>query len=254
MFFPYSNRDQTDPLTFPTNIYINIDKHDIGFVNEFRLLGVTIDNKLNFDPHIRNTISKVNSKTFILLLNLKSFPQNFRSTLFKLFIVPIFDYCSTTFIHLGNKTRRNRLQHCFNRSIKRLINVQLDGLCEEEQLKLLKPFNILPLFYRQFYHFCCFIIIVLKNTNLDINKSLLERKTTRDNYEQPIAKTSFMQNSFVNISVKTLNLFLDKLFFDSIKAKYTSDTVKKALKVLIESKDFKFCNILYDNFQQRFLT
>ena len=40
-----------DPLTFPTNIYILIDGHDIGFVNELRLLGVTIDNNLTFDTH-----------------------------------------------------------------------------------------------------------------------------------------------------------------------------------------------------------
>ena len=46
MFFFYSNRDWADPLTFPTNIYILIDGHDIGFINEFRLLGVTIDNNL----------------------------------------------------------------------------------------------------------------------------------------------------------------------------------------------------------------
>ena len=66
-----------------------IDGHDIEFVDEVRLLGVTIDNRLILESHIKNILFSVNSKTFILLLNLKSFPLKFQSTLFKLFFVPL---------------------------------------------------------------------------------------------------------------------------------------------------------------------
>ena len=255
MFFSYSNRDWADPLTFPTNIYILIDGHDIGFINEFRLLGVTIDNNLTFDAHISNIISKVNSKTFLILKNLKSFPYAFRTILFKLFIVPIFEYCSTTFIHLGNKTRRSKLQNCFNRSIKKLLYIELDHLSEQEQLVALKKSNILPPFYRQFYHFCCFIIIILKNTKLDLFNILNSNKTVRNNYTQPLALTKFMQNSFLVISIKTLNLFLEKLYSKSLSKKCSIDTLKKDVKAETLTRYHKFCNILYtDEFQHRFLT
>ena len=79
-FFPFPIRiKQTHRLlyTLPTNIYLSVDVHNIVFVNEFRLLGVNIDNNLHFDSYIYNIITKVNSKTFILLKNLKSF-QSFQ--------------------------------------------------------------------------------------------------------------------------------------------------------------------------------
>ena len=232
-----------------------IDGYDIGFVNEFRLLGVTIDNNLTFDAHISNIISKVNSKTFLILKNLKSFPYAFRTILFKLFIVPIFEYCSTTFIHLGNKKRGSKLQNCFNRSIKKLLYIELDHLSEQEQLVALKKSNILPPFYRQFYHFCCFIIIILKNTKLDLFNILNSNKTVRNNYTQPLALTKFMQNSFLVISIKTLNLFLEKLYSKSLSKKCSIDTLKKDVKAETLTRYHKFCNILYtDEFQHRFLT
>ena len=57
MCFSYSSHNQIDPHILPTNIFISIDGHDIGFVDEFRLLGVTVDNKLTFDTQIRNICS-----------------------------------------------------------------------------------------------------------------------------------------------------------------------------------------------------
>ena len=219
-----------------------------------------MDNKLTFDTHIRNIISRVNSKTVLIIKNLKAFPYKFRTTLFKLFIVPVFDYCSTTFIHLGNKTRRNKIQNCFNRSVKKLLFVELESLREDKQLELKlqhasKFCNILPSFYRQFYHFCCFIIIVLKNSKLDLSGMLNSKKTVRNNYSQPLADTNFMQNSFLVISIKTLNLFLNKLYSNSLETKSSIDTLKKEVKAETILRYHKFCNILYtDDFQHRYLT
>ena len=83
MCFSHSSRDQVDPFILPTNIFISIDGHDIEFVDEFRLLGITVDNKLTFYTHIRNIISRVNTKTVLIIKNLKAFPYKFRTTLFK---------------------------------------------------------------------------------------------------------------------------------------------------------------------------
>ena len=76
MYFSHYNRDQVDPFILPTNIFISIDGHDIEFVDEFRLLGVTVDNKITFDTHIANIISRVNSKTVLIIKNSKHFPTN----------------------------------------------------------------------------------------------------------------------------------------------------------------------------------
>jgi hypothetical protein len=251
MPFNHSKRDHIGPLTRPTNIYINIDNHEIEFVDEFKLLGVTIDNKLTFESHIDNIISKVNSKSFTLLSNLKYFPFKFRSSLFKLFIVPNFDYCSSAFIHLGNKTRRNRVQNCFNKAIKRLLNIRLENLNEKEQLAKLMAHNILPPFYRQFYRFCCFILIVLRNIKLDLNSELVKCKNIRNNYIQP-KELTFMENSFLNLSIKTLNLFLDKIYLKLNDLRTESE--KKFVKEETIRMYDRFCNVLYTDFQHKFLT
>ena len=178
----------------------------------------------------------------------------FRTTLFKLLIVPVFDYCSTTFIHLGNKTRRNKIQSCFNRSIKKILYVELESLREEQQLDALKFSNILPPFHRQFYHFCCFIFIVLQNSKLDLWYAQWP-KNSYPNYTQPLASTNFLQNSFLILSIKTLNLFLDKLYTNSVTKKCSIDTLKKEVKAETTRRYHSFCNILYtDEFQHRFLT
>ena len=95
---------------------------------------------------------------------------------------------------------------------------------------MIKFSNILPPFHRQFYHFCCFIFIVLQNSKLDIFGMLNDRKTVRNNYTQPLASTKFLHNSFLILSIKTLNLFLDKLYTNSVTKKCSIDTLKKEVK------------------------
>lgn len=48
--------------------------HKIEFDDEFKLLGVMIDNKLTFVSYIDNIAYKVSSKTKILIKNFKAFP------------------------------------------------------------------------------------------------------------------------------------------------------------------------------------
>ena len=99
------------------------------------------------------------------------------------------------------------------------------------------------------------IIIILKNTKLDLFNILNSNKTVRNNYTQPLALTKFMQNSFLVISIKTLNLFLEKLYSKSLSKKCSIDTLKKDVKAETLTRYHKFCNILYtDEFQHRFLT
>ena len=93
--------------------------------------------------------------------------------------------------------------------------------------------------------------MVLKNKNLELNKELASHKTIRK-YTQPRAMTDFMQNSFLNISIKTLNLFLEKIQSKSKHAKSLDDKEKERVKSEITSKYNHFCDILYKDFQYRF--
>jgi hypothetical protein len=122
---------------------------------------------------------------------------------------------------------------------------------EKEQLAKLMAHNILPPFYRQFYRFCCFILIVLRNIKLDLNSELVKCKNIRNNYIQPKALT-FMENSFLNLSIKTLNLFLDKIYLKLNDLRTESE--KKFVKEETIRMYDRFFNVLYTDFQHKFLT
>ena len=77
MFSPFSSHDNINPSVYPSNIFIEIENHYIEFVAETKILGVTLDNKLKFDKHVSNVITKVNSKTFISI-------KKFKNVLFEL--------------------------------------------------------------------------------------------------------------------------------------------------------------------------
>ena len=179
IFFPFSSHDKINPLVYPSNIFIEIDNHFIEFLPETKILGVTLDNKLTFDKHISNVITKVNSKAFILSRNLKMFSSNFRITLFKLFIMPNFEYCSTLFSHNGNNSILTKLEKAFSKSLKRILKINIDNLDTVAAYNLLSNFNIFPLLIRHFYHFSSFLFIVLKNNKLELNEKINSNKSSR---------------------------------------------------------------------------
>jgi hypothetical protein len=122
-------------------------------------------------------------------------------------------------------------------------------LNEKEYLAKLMAHNILPPF-RQFYRFYCFILIVLRNIKLDLNSELVKCKNIRNNYIRPKALT-FMENSFLNLSIKTLNLFLDKIYLklNVLRTESENNFVKEETIRMYD----RFCNVLYTDFQHNFL-
>ena len=61
----------------------------------------------------------------MLSRNLYLFSMDFCSILFKLFILPFFDYCSSLFIHLENNIDKNRLYSVFSKSVKKILNINI---------------------------------------------------------------------------------------------------------------------------------
>ena len=93
-----SSKRNTD---FPT--YIEIDGNSIEVVDKFKLLGVTINNRLNFVHYVhelRNSINKrIHSIKRLFYLSHKVKLQFFKS-----FILPFFDYCLSLAIYFPKST------------------------------------------------------------------------------------------------------------------------------------------------------
>jgi hypothetical protein len=81
----------------------------VKVVEQFKLLGVTIDNKLNFETYASMIKKSVNRK-FYSIKRLFYLCQSVKLQFFKSFIMPHFDYCSTIFCYFPKAT----LQKIYN--------------------------------------------------------------------------------------------------------------------------------------------
>ena len=100
------NIDKTSFMLFTpksiarTEVEIYIDGIKIKEVFETKFLGVVIDYKMNWSPHIKYISKKVAKGTGIILKARKIFDQNTLLTLYECFVYPYLNYC----IHVWGKT------------------------------------------------------------------------------------------------------------------------------------------------------
>jgi hypothetical protein len=254
-FPPSSHRSKQIIEPRQENLTIKVDGYYIDFVHEAKLLGAIIDSKLNFDSHIDLVLKKVNSRTFILSRNLKMFPSKFRTSLFKLFIVPNFEYCSSLFFVLNSNQLRRKLEYCFAKSAKRIMIVNLFNKTEVEQFKILNSVNILPLNYRLLYHYLCFIFIIMNNCKLELNEIInknITRRDLRSAFTLPKINKDIKVYSLLVTLLKTLNLFNTKnLQITHCKYSRFKIDMKKKIKEIYEASCFKMDPIFVLEFDKK---
>jgi hypothetical protein len=129
--------------------------------------------------------------------------------MFKIFIMPHYDYCASLFMKQNSKFDQDRLLKNFNKTILRLLKVNLYNLTIEEQLKKLSSLklNILPILLRLFTHFCLFFYTLSSNKHIELqNKFIINRNNTRQYYSIPDHRGSkFFLNSFIYIASSIFN-------------------------------------------------
>ncbi len=101
---------------------INVDDNKIIIVDSIKLLGIIIDNKLNFSSycsHIRKTVNrKIHSIKRLFYL-----PSAVKLQFFKSFILPYFDYCATLFGYFPKETIQ-KLANCYNICLNKLLGLK----------------------------------------------------------------------------------------------------------------------------------
>ena len=212
-----------------------------------KILGVILDNGLRFVSQITSVCKKVNSMSFLLKKAIHLFSSHFRPTLFKLLIQSNFDYCSAIYINIS-KTDRSRLERSFSKSIYRLLNLNITGLLPEVQYTHLKKLKLMPLIYRQIFHFSSFLYSIVCKKNSSIFKIIDSYRkrtgaldetpgmTTRTPYIVPSFETDFKNYSFSRISVNFLNSFLNQFITDR-------EICIRNKKPCISLKGYFFCNL-----------
>ena len=103
---------------------IDIDGNQVKVVDTFKLLGITIDNKLNFNKYSCDLRLIINRKLYSIK-RLFYLCTSVKVQFFKTFIMPYFDYCLSLLIYFPKATIQ-RLNDCFNLCLFKLFGLKFN--------------------------------------------------------------------------------------------------------------------------------
>ena len=95
---------------------VSVDGHTISRDNTLKILGVTLDDKLNFKAHIRNICQTASCQINALKRISKFVNEHCRLSVYKSFINANFNYCPIVWMFCG-KTNLNRLEKLQERAL-----------------------------------------------------------------------------------------------------------------------------------------
>ena len=104
------------------NSVIKINGAPLQIVPTYKYMGVTLDNTLSFDSHVKSTLSMVAFKTNLLARIRKYMNENVALKIYKSMILPYFDYGDVIY-NAAWKDGLDKLQRLQNRCLKICKNV-----------------------------------------------------------------------------------------------------------------------------------
>ena len=191
---------------------LSINGYDITSVDTFKLLGVTIDNKLQFRAHCANVCRAINSKLFSIdrLFNLSS---SVKIQFFKTFVLPYFDYCSSLCIYF-NREALSKLLNKYYYCIYKLFNISFTEFTSISQINdfLKEKFNIFSFQARAFVRFSVFTFKMLHFESPLLLKDIMTNNILTQSLQDivPLDDTRTLRNNKV---ICTANIDIPKLTF-----------------------------------------
>jgi hypothetical protein len=131
-------------MKFPQ--FITINNNEVEVVNNFKLLGVTIDSNLSFCKYTSEMRLSINKRLYSIK-KLFYLPFSVKMQFFKTFILPFFDYCSTIYIYFPKKTIQ-KISNSYFLCLYKLFNFK-------ENIILSADFNKFNIFLEK-YNLKCF--------------------------------------------------------------------------------------------------
>jgi hypothetical protein len=199
----------------PSEILFNDSK--IKVVDSFKLLGIIIDNKLNF---LENSIyiRKEINKRMYSIKRLFYLPFSVKLQFFKSFIMPYFDYCLSLYIYYP-KTTIQKMCNCYYFCIYKLFKLKLNNNNINDSNNILEHINLSTLQHHLIIKLFIFIFKIINKTNSPQN---LKNQIQNDNIisyytfrEKKIinrtilSNTHYGESTFEYFFVKFINSFLE---------------------------------------------
>lgn len=104
------------------NVNIVIEGEKIEFVNNFKYLGIIIDNDLNFKSHASYIIKKIACKVGLFRRISQCLPIQSKIQVYQAIIAPHVDYCSSV-LFLLNKNEIEKIQKLQNKAMRSILRV-----------------------------------------------------------------------------------------------------------------------------------
>ena len=210
---------------------IEIDGKLVKVVDQFKLLGVTIDKKLNFLNYASILKNSVIKKLYsIKRLFYLSF--NVKLQFFKTFIAPHFDFCSTIYLYFPKATLY-KIFNCYNYCISKLLGIKADQemlnekcghkYCRGNCLNFfnihLESYGLCNFQHRLFLRATTFVHNIINKTNAPriLKEQIVFKKDINNHYslrsnnqvmQQLILKNHYGESTFIYLFSKLINNFI----------------------------------------------
>ena len=220
--------------------FIHFNNKKIEFTKNIKVLGIFIDNRLNFNKQVESICNKVNSITGLLCRNSYLFSKKTKPILFKTFILNRFEYCGAAYFHQSIFKHIDLIEKCYAKSLNKFLGIKIFTLETKDQFHLLSKFNILPIKYRLFVHFCCFLFNTCCNHKFNFffeSVVINQRSNARNTYLPNTFNKDHGQFSFTTIAIKLLNNFIHRhlLISNNDKKNYFKKFIIKNIHNIFEN-------------------
>ena len=224
------------PKTNYTSEKIQINNEDIQIVTSVKLLGITIDNRLNFDKHI-SSICKSAANQLNALVRLKTFlGSNERKVLVNSFTLSNFNYCPLVWF-ISSSISLRKIKNLHKRALRFLLNDYINS-CEQ----LLQKFSKASVNLKNYRLFCTKVFETMIDLNPTYMKEIFERSVSnkrpvRQNYKMNLVTPKTNQ---VRYGTKSLRSLAPKIW-NSLPASIKSSENLESFKKLIQVWDGTSC-------------
>jgi hypothetical protein len=159
-------------VSLPSSVDLN--GVSVSVISEFKLLGVTLDNKLNFSKQVSIVCRQINSKLFSIK-RLFYLSTAVKLQFFKTFILPYFDYCMSLHIYYP-KVAIIKLTKCFYLCLYKLFNFNFDSCSPNSTNDALVKYGLYSFEYRFLFRLLTFTnkLVFSLNNNFTAPKALTD--------------------------------------------------------------------------------
>lgn len=220
---------------------IRVDGADVKAVSTFRLLGITLDTKLDFVKHASDVALSATRKMFALK-RIFYLSDAVRIHFLKTFILPCFDYGLSLIIYYS-QAAIDKITKAFYKCIYHILKIDCSKLSISEINEQLKPFRLSSFQSRIFVKLVSFGFQVMHSPQAPKElKAIFEKPVTMQRYN---FRGSTSMNNFIAREEKGVVKMTFKSFFATLLNKTHSLQTLFVEFNIVNFNNFKFK--IFDN-------